>query len=157
MREKYTTYNQVLQQTKRYAKKSYYLEQCTQHKSNSKRLWQTINHVISKTNNKTEVIEKLKINNITEYQGEVIAEELAKYFSTVGKEFANKIGPSSKSELDYLKAIPSSIKSIYLIPVTTSEIDRILKKKLAKTSSGIDDINNKLLKEIKEALLVPLK
>ena len=157
LREKYIRYNQILQKTKRYAKKSYYLDQCTQHKSNSKKLWQTINHVIRKTNNKTEVIDKLKIDNITEHRGEVIAEELARYFSTVGKEYARKIGPSSKSEIDYLQAIPTSIKSIYLTPVTTSEVDRILSKMLPKTSSGIDEINNKLLKELKEVLLVPLE
>ena len=154
--EKYKHYNQILQKTKRYAKKSYYLEQCKQHSSNSKKLWQTINHVICKTNNKTEIIEKLKINNITEYR-DVIAEELAKYFSTVGKVFADKIGPSAKSEHDYLKSIPISTKSIFFNPVTTTEINRILVKMIPKTSSGIDEINNKLLKELKDYLLVPLE
>ena len=155
--EKYKHYNHTLQKTKHYAKKSYYLEQCRQHRSNSKKLWQTINHVIRKTNNKTEVIEKLKINNVMEYRGDVIAEELAKYFSTVGKVFADRIGPSSRSELDYLKNIPVSMRSIFLKPVTTSEIDKILTNMIPKTSSGIDEINNKLLKELKDYLLVPLE
>ena len=154
---KYQHYNHILQKTKRYAKKAYYLEQCKQHSSNSKKLWQTINHVIRKTNNKTEVIEKIKINNIAEHRGDVIAEELAKYFSTVGKVFADKIGPSSRSELDYLKRIPISTNSIFLTPVTTAEINKILTKMAPKTSSGIDEINNKLLKELKDYLLVPLE
>ena len=155
--DKYKHYNQTLQKTKRYAKKAHYLDQCRQHKSNSKKLWQTINHVIRKTNNKSEVIEKLKIDNITEHRGEVIAEELAKYFSTVGKVFANKIGPSVKSERDYLNSIPVSTKSIFLAPVTTTEINRIITNMMPKTSSGIDEINNKLLKEIKSVVLVPLE
>ena len=157
LRDKYTQYNQILQKTKRYAKKSYYLKQCNQHKSNSKKLWQTINHVIRKTNNKSEVIDKLKIANIMEHRGEVIAEELAKYFSTVGDVFANKIGASSKSEYDYLKAIQASTTSIFLTPVTTTEIGKILTQMVPKTSSGIDDINNKLLKELKDPLLAPLE
>ena len=155
--DRYKHYNQTLQKTKRFAKKSYYLDQCRQHQSNSKKLWQTINHVIRKTNNKSEVIEKLKIDNITEQRGEVIAEELATYFSTVGKVFANEIVPSVKSERDYLNSIPLSSRSIFLAPVTTIEIDRIITKMVPKTSSGIDEINNKLLKEIKPILLVPLE
>ena len=103
------------------------------------------------------MIEKLKINNITEYRGDVIAEELAKYFSTVGKTFADRIGPSTKSEHDYLKSIPISTNSIFLNPVTTAEVNNILTNMIPKTSSGIDDINNKLLKELKEYLLVPLE
>ena len=113
--------------------------------------------MIRKTNNKSEVIEKLKIDNITEHRGEVIAEELAKYFSTVGKVFANKIGPSAKSEREYLDTIPASMKSIFLAPVTTAKINRILTNMVPKTSSGIDEINNKLLKELKLILLVPLE
>ena len=155
--DRYRHYNHTLQKTKRYAKKTYYLDQCIQHKSNSKKLWQTINHVIRKTNNKSEVIEKLKINNITEHHGEVIAEELAKYFATVGKVFANQIGPPVKSEREYLNSIPVSTNSIFLAPVTTSEINRIITNMVPKTSSGIDEINNKLLKEIKSILLVPLE
>ena len=51
LRRKYIQYNSVLQKTKRLAKKNYYLEQCKLHRSNTKKLWQTVNHVIRKTNN----------------------------------------------------------------------------------------------------------
>ena len=157
LHDEYLRYNSTLQKLKRHAKRSFYHEQCTVHKSNTRKLWQTINHVIRKSNNKTETIDKLKINNIAEYRGEVIVEEMAHYFANVGQTFAGKIKPSNRSELDYLKQIPPNPLTIYLNPVTTIEISRILDKLLPKNSCGVDNINNKLLKELKSQLLVPLE
>ena len=155
--EKYTRYNNLLQKTKRHAKKSYYHDQCTTHKSNVKKLWQTINYVIRKTNNKTETIDKLKINNIAEYRGEVIAEELAKYFANVGKTYADRINPPRCSETDYLNQIPRNMSTIYLTPVSSTEIEKILRTLQPKTSYGTDCISNKLLKEIGSFVIEPLQ
>ena len=155
--EKYSQYNSLLQKTKRHAKRTYYQDQCKTHKSNTKKLWQTINYVIRKTNNKTESIDKLKINNILEYRGDVIVEELAKYFAGVGKTYADKIISPARSEMDYLKKIPRNHLTIYLTPVTTAEISKILDKLLPKPSYGTDCISNKLLKEIGIFVVEPLQ
>ena len=61
-----------------------------EHKGNTSKLWKTINYVIHKTNNKSEVIEKLKINNLYEYRGQYIAEEFARYFADIGKRLRDK-------------------------------------------------------------------
>ena len=101
---KYTNYN-ILQRVKRSAKKTYYYEQCVQHKGDTRRLWKTINHVIHRTNNKSEVIEKLKINNLDEHRGEIIADEFASYFAKIGKKYSTNM-PHSKRDLnDYLNKI----------------------------------------------------
>ena len=63
--------------SKKSTKRTYYYDQCVQHKGNTKKLWKTINHVIHRTNNKTEVVEKLKINNLDEHRGDIIADELS--------------------------------------------------------------------------------
>ena len=97
------------------------------------------------------------INNVVEYRGEVIVEEMAHYFTNVGKTFAEKIKPSNRSELDYLNQIPPNSLTIYLYPVTAIEIGRILDKLLPKKSCGIDNINNKLLKDLKNQLIEPLQ
>ena len=122
-----------------------------------KKLWQTINYVIRKTNNKTETIDKLRINNITEHRGEVIAEELAKYFANVGKTYADRINPPKRSETDYLNQIPMNLSTIYLTPVSSTEIEKILKALQPKTSYGTDCISNKLLKEIGAFVVEPLQ
>ena len=93
----YRQYNQQLKRTKRAARKKYYLETCEENKNNSKKLWKTINRVIHHTNNKTEVIEKLKIDGIAEYRGEEIVDEFARYFSTIGEKYATRMHPSNKT------------------------------------------------------------
>ena len=47
------------------------------------------------TNDKTDIIEYLKIGNQGYYEHKIIAEEFAKHFSNVGKQYAEHI-PSSK-------------------------------------------------------------
>ena len=46
--EKYKTYRNALTKIKRKAKEDYYIKQCYSLKSNTKKLWQLINHIISK-------------------------------------------------------------------------------------------------------------
>ena len=155
-RNKYTEYNNLLQKIKRNAKKNYYIDQCINNRSNTAKLWRTINFVIRKTQNKSEIIDKLKINNLDVYKGELIAEEFARYFSNIGKEYATKM-PKSKKDLNYyLNKIPRCEMSIFLHPVTEAEVSKLIDKLEPKKSSGYDNINNVLLKELKQIVSRPL-
>ena len=53
-------------------------------------LWLVINYAIGKHTDKTTAIESLKIKNITTHSPKAIANEMARYFSTVGKSSAEK-------------------------------------------------------------------
>ena len=64
-RQKYKEYNTILQKVKRYAKKSYYIEKCVEFRSNTKKLWKTINEIIGKCSDKGTIIDSLKVDNIT--------------------------------------------------------------------------------------------
>ena len=78
-------------------------------KSNMKNLWLVINHTIGKHSDKTTVIESLKIGNIVMYSPEAIANELARYFSTVGKNFATKTPKSTHDIQHYLALFLNSV------------------------------------------------
>ena len=156
IKNKYTDYNNLLQKIKRYSKKSYYIEQCITHRKNTSKLWKTINHVIRKTHNKTEVIDKLKINDLDEYKGNLIADEFARYFSGIGKEYATRMTSSRKDLCQYLDKIPTCRTSIFLHPVTEIEVQKLIDKLEPKKSSGYDNINNILLKELKHIVTEPL-
>ena len=153
---KYKRYNQQLKKIKRAARKKYYTETCEENKNNSRKLWKTINKIIHRTNNKTEVIEKLKINGIMEHRGEEIVEEFARYFSTIGQEYATQMKRSQKPINDYISTIPRHQKSIFLEPCTEQEISKLLRNLKPKKSSGIDDVNNIILKELECYLTLPL-
>ena len=57
---------------------------------------------------------------------------------------------------EYLKKIPTQTKSIFLTPITESEIIKLINKLPPKKSSGLDNIDNKILKEIKQYISGPL-
>ena len=153
---RYKNYNNTLQTIKRHAKENYYNATCNEHRNNTKCLWKTINQIIHKSNNKSEVVEKLKINNLDEHRGEQIVEEFASYFAEVGKKFANRMPNPKKGLKEYMRIISTQEKSIFLTPILSVEIERYIKNLKPKTSSGLDNINNKLLKELSNCICEPL-
>ena len=154
--ETYKCYNQRLKRIKRAARKKYYLDTCEENKYNSKKLWKTINRVIHHTNNKTEVIGKLKIDGIAEHRGEIIVEEFARYFSTIGQKYATRMSNSKRPIDDYIASIPNYPSSIFLEPCTELEISKLIRSLKPKRTSGMDNIDNIILKELEEHLTTPL-
>ena len=89
--QRYKKYNAKLKQLKRVAKRMHYEGKCNEYKSNTKKLWKTINRVIRKTNNKTKTIDSLKVGNLSIFNESEIANEFTKYFSNVGKNLAENM------------------------------------------------------------------
>ena len=81
---------------------------------------------------------------------------LAKHFSTVGKRYAERIDKPQTLLKDYIEKIPKNDKSMYLIPVDETEIDRLIRDLPNKKSYGYDKINNCLLKELRPVITHPL-
>ena len=73
---KYQDYHKTLLKLKRLAKHMYYRTLCLEYKKDSKKLWSLINKISGKVNNKVELIDKLKIDNIYEYNQKLISEEV---------------------------------------------------------------------------------
>ena len=153
---KYRNYHQVLGKIKRQTKRQHYIDQCEKFKNNTKKLWQTINKVIGQTSDKTTIIDRLKIDNQTCYDPKKITNKLGKYFASVGKTYAEKIAQPKNSIKYYLSKITKNRKSLFLCPTTTTEFNKYISNLPNKTSSGHDEINNVLLKQIKGSILLPL-
>ena len=152
---------QSLQKTfdkvKRYVKINYYKDKCFEFKNNSKKLWGMINNITKRNNDKTSIIEYIKVDNIEYYNSLGITNNLCKYFANIGENLALKIPKSTKTIDEYLLKIERNKKSIFLRPTSEHEIDRIIEKLPNKGSSGHDNISNLLLKKLKIPLLKPLK
>ena len=82
--EKYKQYRNCLKQLLRRTKQEYYKEKCVEFKRNTRKLWNMVNTIISKQNDKSNSIEYLKIRNVEIYNAKEIANQFGKYFSTVG-------------------------------------------------------------------------
>ena len=125
-------------------------------KTNTKKLWDIVNQTIGKSNDKTCILDKLRIGNVIVYTPSKISDELATFFANVGPKYANLINKPDCDVSDYLKKIKRNEKSLFLSPTNHTEIRQLISNLPNKTSSGYDQLNNKLLKEIKSELAVPL-
>ena len=59
--------------------------------NNTKKLWEIVNQTMGKTNNKTCILDKLRVRNVTIDNPVQISNELATYFANVGPKYANTI------------------------------------------------------------------
>ena len=139
--EKYKIYRNALTKLKRISKINYYKYKCEEYKNNTKKLWGLINSCIGKHNDKSTVIDCLKIGNMKICDSKQIANELGNYFST------------SKTNINnYLKVIPRNAKSLYFTLTTDQEVVNLINKLPNKKSSGCDNVDNIILKQIKECI-----
>ena len=115
-----------------------------------------INRITNKTTNKSTLIEYLKIDNIEIHNAKEISTEFAKYFSTIGKKYANKIDPSVNSIHTYINNIPNNPATIYLNPTNRSELTTLINNLPNKTSKGYDEISNVMLKTLHLSITGPL-
>ena len=100
---KYCEYQNVLNRIKRREKISYYHDVCKKLMYNTKKLWEIVNQTIGKTNNKTCILDKLRVGKVTINNPIQISNELATYFANVGPKYANTIKRPDKNISDYLK------------------------------------------------------
>ena len=153
---KYRNYRNSLIKTKRAARKAFYVNKCAEFKRNTKKLWQLINNISGKINNKTELVECLSINNIDHYDATSITNEFGKHFSNVGKKFVESIPTPPKPSRNFIEKIILDEKSMFLYDVTESEIRNLIDSLENKSSSGFDNISNIILKKLKSAIVPPL-
>ena len=84
-REKYTDYNKMLRNTIRRTKMQFYQEMCNRYKSQTRKLWGVINEIAGKANDKSNLVEYLKIDGVREYNAKRICNSFGKYFASVGR------------------------------------------------------------------------
>ena len=151
--KEYKEYNRLLQKVKRTSKKNYYGCKCIEFKNNTKKLWRIINEVSGKSNNKDNLIDSLKVDNLHVYESQKIANTFGNYFATVGEKFANKIPKPNSTIEEYLAKIRQNENSLFMNPCTESEVLKLIGQLPRKASGGHDNISNILLKEIGPTIL----
>ena len=106
---KYRTYRNTLQKLIRHCRTQYYVNKCVEFKNNSKKLLNLINSKISKCNNKTDSIDQIKVDNIYKSDAKSITNSLCKYFSLIGKNYAERIPQSGISINEYMQKITKAV------------------------------------------------
>ena len=116
-------------------------------------MWEMINRINGKLNDKTCIVDYLQINNKKYSTGKEITNQFAKYFSSIGKKFAMKTEPSKVTLTDYLNKMPSNPNTMFFKPVSVEEVSKVINSLKPKNSSGYDGISNKLLKSLHPVIL----
>ena len=153
---KYRWYRDALKKLIRHCKSQYYLNKCIEFKRNSRKLWGLINRVISKGNLKSDSIDKIKVGSSYRTDAKSITTAFCDHFASVGKCYANKIGKSNKKIENYLKNIKVNRHTLFLSPIVENDLRLLINALLNRMSSGYDNINNVLLKQLCNSLLKPM-
>ena len=153
---KYTTYRNKLKSIIRKSKNKYLHDKCTEYKQDSRKLWQLINRILKKENNKHHVIEGIRTTDTIMYDPESITDTFCDFFSTIGEKYASQLSPMPNEMNTYLKQMNNNNKTLYLSPCTDTEIHYLIKNLPHKTSSGHDNISNVLLKKLSTSIIHPL-
>ena len=153
---KYKRYRSILQKCKRSAKQQFYKDKCTELKNNTKKLWQLINGIINKTSHKLHVTEKINKDSNSISNTQEISNEFGRYFSGIGKKFADATNKPIVSVDEYTFKITHNNLTLYLCPTNQVAISKLLSRLPNKTSSGHDDISNCLLKKLGPSITYPL-
>ena len=153
---KYRRYRNLLKSIICRSKNTYLHEKCLEFKQDSRKLWKLVNKIIGKSNNKTESIDSLRVENMIKYDPESITNGFCEFFSSIGETYAKKIDSTGVDIDNYIGEIPPNPSSLFFSPTTNNEIRELISKLPMKTSSGYDNISNVLLKKLKESVTAPL-
>ena len=151
---KYGQYRNILNRIKLHEKRAHYSELFIKIGKNTKLLWNVINGIMKKSNNKTKIVELLQ-NDILITEKTDICKIFNDHFSSAGQRVQDSISncASSVNYKDFLKPVESKLK---FPRVTEGQICRIVSKMKSKTSTGCDGISNELLKSLVSVIKQPL-
>ena len=123
------------------------------YKHDIKNTWKTIKNAMNTSKNCSN-ISKIKCDNVTSEDPIDIAETFNTYFSSIGKNLAQKISPANKQFSEFLGV--SNPNSIFFVPTHRNEIIKIVSSLDNNKSPGHDCIGNYLLKNIISYVVDPL-
>ena len=136
-------------------KRDYYHEQFQQNSKNIRKTWQIMRNIIKKVNDKSNISETFKIENIETTNPKKISEGFCNYFTNVGPDLSKQIPPPIRTYQQYI-SVKTPTNSLFLYPTDPNEINSIVKRMKPKKSTGQDNISSWLLKQINETICQPV-
>ena len=153
----YKNYRNTYNKLKRQANIQYYRTRAEEYKSNTKKLWQLINSIISKNKHSGSVISSITVDGVQKSTPKVVANCFGEFYSHLGSSLANQITPSNMDIETYIKRIHRNENSMLLNYTSKDEIESVVKSLPNKVSSGYDQISNNLLKQLSTSISYPLE
>ena len=144
------TYNKVI----RHAKRKYLGDQIIQNKGNSKKIWRELNDFTNRKPARDELPPYFNVGGRQVGGASEVADGFNQFFGNIAVKIT-KDQPASDIEIDYF--LPkNSYKKMSLKPIDGAKLFEIVSKMKPKTSCGIDNCSNKILKAILPSIFDPL-
>ena len=128
---------------------------------NAKLMWNVINGLLKKVNNKSEIVE-ICHNGRTCTGKEDICNVFNNHFASVGKHIQNSVNDSENddkvcgSKIGHLSNVPNVKTNLKFVRVMEMQICKIVERLKPKTSHSVDGISNILLKRLISVIKTPL-
>ena len=148
-------FNRLLKQNIRNAKKMYFQQCFDKFRNDIKKTWTTIKEILNKKTSKEDLPKSFILNGSQIDNDKTIADEFNSYFTNIGPKLASHIScPSEKHFTDYLtNPLPMNFS---FSNINSDTVIKVINNLKPKPTSGVDNLSNKLLKEIKDIIAEPL-
>jgi hypothetical protein len=148
-------YNKILKKNIKLAKKSYFESCFSKYRNDMRNTWSTIKDVLNKQKETNTPPKEFYLEDTIVSNPKDIANAFNNYFINIGPQLAtNIVQPDNIAFSDYL--ITPTDHTFDFQRVTTTEVMKVIDNLKNKTSSGLDNISNKLLKHVKMEISEPL-
>ena len=142
------------------SKHRYYKESFEEAQNSPRKTWSLINSIIKKQRN-SKLPEVISLENgSTTNKLEKVADVLNTYFASIGEKIVSSVMNQfdSRSNKHFSSYLPSpQSNSIFLTPISRSEITKIVCDLNPGNSAGIDGSSSIIVKEILSAVILPLQ
>lgn len=140
--KRYKDYNRTLQKILRQAERKHYNDLLQENIGNVRKSWEIIREIINVSKKKSQLKNKLKVNDRIVSDSKLIANGFNEYFANIGLKLNESSLPSDKDPSAYMP--PANPNSIFLLPVDCNEVERIIKD-FKNKSPGWDDIPSSII------------
>ena len=135
-------------------KATYYKNILEENKFNIKKIWSILKQAIGKTNNKSNFPNSFNIKNVTVTDKQEASEGFNDFFSKIGLHTSHSVPKTNTCFKSYMP--PLLPNSIFIEPVSHSDVLNSVNKLKSKASCGYDNVSTKLLKESIQYIIEPL-
>lgn len=159
----YRFYRNTLTTLIQKTKDTYYKQQIHSAGHNKRKIWDVIKNATDNKKQKKQTINEIKVNNSmiqVSDNPEVAVNVVNKHFATIGNNMANHLLRTQNTTMhniihDYTPP-QQTVHSFFLSPVTEDEVISAINSLNINSAPGPDNIDNRLLKEIKFEIATPL-
>jgi hypothetical protein len=153
--QKHRTYNSILKKLIRKCKSDYYFNKFDKYKGDIKKTWLTISELICKNNRKNYFDQNFLVGGKLISNIQHLADKFNEFFVSCGPKLASSIVPVTGKCFTNFLAQPTRHRFAFDV-ISESDTLKIITSLRSKSSSGVDGISSKLLKNLAPAIIKPL-